>query len=46
MNVYFWIIRECLNECFIPGAIESDNTNNECLKDLKIVIKHHQEVLG
>ncbi|CAH1724318.1 unnamed protein product [Aphis gossypii] len=38
--------RRTTMKVYFDGAIESDNTNNECLKDLKIVIKHHQEVLG
>ena len=30
---------------FITGGIESDNSNNECLKDLKLIINHNREVL-
>jgi len=32
--------------CFNSGVIESDSSRNECLKDLKSVIQHHQKVLG
>jgi len=32
--------------CFATGEIESNGSNNEYLRDLKLIIKHHQAVLG
>ncbi|XP_025195581.1 uncharacterized protein LOC112594795 [Melanaphis sacchari] len=35
-----------ISKPYFDGAIESDTTKNECLNNLKLIIKHHQEVLG